>query len=207
MGTRTDIHDRALKAETTDELMGLYQDWAASYDQDLIEDWGYQAPERVAQLVKTAYRDKGAKILDAGCGTGLVGQELAKSGFKTIDGADYSQSMLDEAKNKGVYSDLYQIDLNLPLSVKDGTYDIVTCAGTFTASHIHPEAIKELVRITRKGGIVCVTVRDSYWNETNFGQLVLDMDNAGRIDLREVRTELYIGSEQSYCKILILEVL
>ena len=39
--------------------------------------------------------NKNFKILDAGCGTGLVGIELKKYGYSNIEGVDFSQSMLD----------------------------------------------------------------------------------------------------------------
>ena len=41
------------------------------------------------------------KILDVAAGTGLVGVELVKVGFKHIVALDYSQEMLDLAKEKG----------------------------------------------------------------------------------------------------------
>jgi ubiquinone/menaquinone biosynthesis C-methylase UbiE len=41
------------------------------------------------------------KILDVAAGTGLVGVELAKLGFKNIVALDYSQEMLDLAEEKG----------------------------------------------------------------------------------------------------------
>ena len=40
-------------------------------------------------------------ILDVAAGTGLVGVELVKVGFKNIVALDYSQEMLDLAKEKG----------------------------------------------------------------------------------------------------------
>ncbi len=44
-------------------------------------------------------------LLDAGCGTGLVGIELKKNGFDNLDGADFSQKMLDLIP-KDIYQNL-----------------------------------------------------------------------------------------------------
>ena len=43
---------------------------------------------------------KESKIIDFGCGTGLVGVELTKNGFTNIVGIDGSQEMLEVAKSK-----------------------------------------------------------------------------------------------------------
>ena len=113
-----------------------------------------------------------AVVLDAGCGTGLVGQLLAKARKFQIDGVDYSQSMLDEAQAKGCYRALQQVDLNQPLQIAADSYDAVICIGTFTLGHVRPEALHEMLRITKSGGQICFTVRDEFWLKSNFGSLL-----------------------------------
>ena len=47
------------------------------------------------------------KLLDLGCGTGLLGQTLKKKfGFVSLVGLDVSEDMLEKAKEKGVYNKL-----------------------------------------------------------------------------------------------------
>ena len=58
-------------------------------------------------------------IIDFGCGTGLIGKYLAKSGYKNIVGLDISPNMLEECSNSGVYSELHEHEIgedpnNLP---------------------------------------------------------------------------------------------
>ena len=70
------------KLKTSEELLKYYQDWANNnkYNKDMV-DWKYTAPqETVSVLSKYALNNK-CKILDAGCGTGLVGLELKKCGY------------------------------------------------------------------------------------------------------------------------------
>ena len=54
----------------------LYDDWAEGYNANLTA-WGYDAPQ-VGVSYLTGHVDPGAPVLDAGCGTGLVGQHLKR---------------------------------------------------------------------------------------------------------------------------------
>ena len=84
------------KITTSKELLKYYQDWTKKnkYNQDMV-DLNYVAPKAAASLLKKYELNRESKILDAGCGTGLVGIELKKCGFSNIGGVDFSQDMLD----------------------------------------------------------------------------------------------------------------
>ena len=138
---------------------------------------------------------KEAVVLDAGCGTGLVGKLLAKVRKFQIDGVDYSQSMLDEAQAKACYWALQQVDLNQPLQIAADTYNAVICIGTFTLGHVQPEALQEMLRITKPGGRLCFTVRDEFWLKSNFGSLLNELEQAGQVELTKLQTIGYILSE------------
>jgi predicted TPR repeat methyltransferase len=74
---------------------------------------GHPDPKHCAKFARDLYPD-GAKIMDFGCGTGLVGEELVKIGFnhKDISGIDASQGMLDVTAKKNCYGgDLIQMFL------------------------------------------------------------------------------------------------
>jgi len=63
------------------------------------------------------------EILDAGCGTGLVGVALAERGARSIDGVDLSPGMIAKAKETGVYRRLAPADLSRPLLLIHGLAD------------------------------------------------------------------------------------
>ena len=44
MGPRTDIHDKVLNAKSLEDISEAYGVWTKTYDQDLLENFGYQAP-------------------------------------------------------------------------------------------------------------------------------------------------------------------
>ena len=206
MGKVTKVHEQALTASTTEALMAVYDDWAANYDHDLMDNWGYSTPARVADFLKRYLTVDDALILDAGCGTGLVGTALVANGLSRPEGLDVSQSMLHEAAKKAIYTQLHCADMNQPLPLASASFDGVTCVGTFTSAHVRPEALRELVRLTRPGGVVCFSVRTEYWEATKFRGLLTGMDSAGEVILEELRTEPYVDSEASWCKLVVLRV-
>jgi len=70
------------QASTTSADVEFYYDaWAKKYNKDL-KNWEYHAPVEAAKLLKQ-YIPESAKILDAGCGTGLTGIALKNSSSKT----------------------------------------------------------------------------------------------------------------------------
>ncbi|EOA82919.1 hypothetical protein ACJQWK_04315 [Exserohilum turcicum] len=148
-----------------DESIAIWDEWATTYDTDVHHSGvDYVGPQMTAQTVKDLLGDINGAILDAGCGTGLVGIALAKIGAKTIDGIDLSRGMLDVAAKTGVYRDLSIADMTKRIEKPDESYDIVTCCGTFSSGHVGPvPGLGQLARIAKKGGIIVCTVVDEVW--------------------------------------------
>lgn len=87
---------RSLNSSSVAETLATYDSWTESYNEDIGKE-KYTAPEIVSNYVVKhvgPQRIISAAILDAGCGTGLVGQHLAKSGATYLDGIDLSPGML-----------------------------------------------------------------------------------------------------------------
>jgi SAM-dependent methyltransferase len=160
--------ERAYGLRGPDDAREFYDEWAAEYDADLADDTqGYVAPELAAEaLVRVA--GTGLTVLDAGCGTGLVGAALAQRGIGVIDGVDVSPGMLERARATGAYRSLEPADLTRPLPTPADAYDAVVCVGTLTHGHVGPEALAEFVRLTRPGGTVVATVLDDVWESGGY---------------------------------------
>ncbi|MGB1350422.1 MAG: class I SAM-dependent DNA methyltransferase [Luminiphilus sp.] len=206
MAKQADIHVKILTAASTNELMQVYDGWADRYDRELLEDWGYTSPQKAVHLLLEAMASNDLAVLDAGCGTGLVGVLLKEAGISTLTGIDYSPGMLAEAERKGVYDTLHTIDMNNPLTLPSDSFDAVTCIGTFTSTHVKPQAVTELARVTRSGGVLVFTVRDDYWQSTNFVDLVAELHISGVARIEQIRLEPYIHSEGSECRFVVLRV-
>ena len=124
------------KLTSKEKVLEYYDNWTneSKYNQDMV-DWQYTAPQHSVNLFKQHAPNKDMRILDAGCGSGLVGMELKKEGFMNLRGVDFSQSMLDLVPDE-IYNSIELIDLNKPLYFKDNHFDAIMCVGTFTYGHV-----------------------------------------------------------------------
>ena len=207
MSHTPEIWKATYEAETPGELVAAYRDWAGEYDRDTRQVMGYVGPDLAATLLDCHLDDKDCKVLDAGCGTGLVGEVLNKLGYENLEATDLSGDMLKEAKKKGVYNKVYQADMTEGLTVSDDCYDATICVGTFTYAHVGPEAFEELVRITRPGGYVCFTIRDGAYEDYDYRRKMLELEAEKTWELQEMRQADYLVKEGVQAKFCIYKVL
>jgi len=180
------------KLKTTNEIMKYYDEWGIKnkYDQDMV-DWNYTGPKESVNVFKKYALNKNIKILDAGCGTGLVGVELKKYNYLNIDGADLSKKLLDLVP-KGYYKKLEQTDLNKPINADDNTYGGILCVGTFTYGHVKPQALDELIRITKNKGLICFTINEGIYEEYGFDNKIKELSNNKSWNVKEFFKSNYI---------------
>jgi ubiquinone/menaquinone biosynthesis C-methylase UbiE len=187
-----------------DEIRAVYADWAESYDNDTLVGMGYVAPKIAAETLASEITSSD-RILDAGCGTGLVGKELHARCEPTIDGIDLSSDMLKQARSKGVYNALATADLTRKLDIDDDAYDGVISVGVFTSGHVGPEAMNELVRVIKPGAPAVVTVHEKVWDKHGYADHLRKMEEDGIAKIRDIRDAPYHQKEGYSCKLCILE--
>lgn len=127
-----------------------------------------------------------AKIIDFACGTGLVGKHLHEQGFKHMVGLDVSPNMLEEASNKGVYSELHEHTLGIPEELPaqfKNQFDFVTCAGLINNNHMDYKLFEEMLMCVKKGGYVVFASRFSYMGLYWYDQVIKEMQDSGRWQL------------------------
>ena len=194
------------KLKTPEKLLKYYQDWADNnkYNKDMV-DWNYIAPYEAVTILKKYAFNKNFKILDAGCGTGLVGIELKKYGYSNIEGVDFSQSMLDLVP-QGIYKKIEKIDLNKPLKFKDNMYDVLMCVGTFTYGHVKPKALDELIRITKNRGLICFTINEGIYEEYGFDKKIKELSNSKSWNVKEFFKSDYITTKNVEAWLCLAEI-
>ncbi|KAF4966592.1 hypothetical protein FSARC_5756 [Fusarium sarcochroum] len=200
--------ERSLKSSSVAETLATYDEWAKNYNQD-VEKEEYVAPQLASEeLVKRlgSQNIAEAKILDAGCGTGLVGEFLVKLGAKEIDGIDLSPGMLEVAERTGVYKSLSVANLAERLEISSQTYDAVICVGTMTEGHVGPEAFDEFIRVTKQGGFIVSTIRESVWKTKGYEDKVHALNEAGKTKLVSSNLEQQRIGAGVYAYFVILQV-
>lgn len=103
------------------------------------------------------------KVLDVGCGTGRnIGHFLNQGA--TVYGVDYSPDMLNKAKEKYKNNDrvILSIGNAETLPFKDAFFDIICSFKTLPHVHNLAKAIKEIKRVTKKGGKILLEFYSPY---------------------------------------------
>ncbi len=183
-----------------------YDEFAPNYDKN-VRARGYVGPEYMvsfllelvtAQKTSIVPHHPATKVLDVGCGTGLVGKALKREGFLHLDGIDYSQGMLLEAYQTKAYQTLIGwCDLNkeLPFFLLN-QYDITICCGVFALDFVKPEALNWLIRVTKPGGLIIMNTKTTYCNTYDFEGYYKKMEQMKHLKLIEKRmNKPYLGNE------------
>ncbi len=195
------------KIKKPEELLKYYQDWTDNnkYNKDMV-DWNYTAPQETVSVLRKYALNKNSRILDAGCGTGLVGIELKKYGYSNIEGVDFSQSMLDLVP-QNIYQKIEKIDLNKPLKFKHNIYDVVMCVGTFTYGHVKPHALDEIIRITKNKGLICFTINEGIYEEYGFDKKIKELTNNKLWNVKEFFKSNYITTKDVEAWLCLAEII
>ncbi|SPH19540.1 Ubiquinone/menaquinone biosynthesis C-methyltransferase UbiE [Ascidiaceihabitans donghaensis] len=182
--------DGAYDLKTPQDSIDLYAEWANTYDTDFADDHGYVLHAHVAR----AYVNAGGyqPVLDMGAGTGLCGQALRDRGLDALDATDISADMLKVAETKGLYQTLFVGDIIAGLDVADGAYAGAVSSGTFTHGHVGPEALDELLRVVRSGGVICISINTEHFAAHGFEAKLAALDPMCR-EISKVEVPIYEG--------------
>jgi SAM-dependent methyltransferase len=172
--------ERVYHADSAATLAETYDRWAATYDADMLSI-GYANTAVAAALVARHVPDRDAPILEAGVGTGALGEILCILGYRALAGVDMSEGMLAKARARDAYSDLRKRVLGEPLDFDSGRFAAIVSFGVFTPGHAPPAAFDELVRITRPGGRLIFTVSTAAWSDCGFEEKLGALERQGRI--------------------------
>ncbi len=115
---------------SVDYVQALFNDYAERFESDLVETLGYRIPQTLRAIV-----GKGpfGRVLDLGCGTGLVGvafQDCARE----IVGVDVAERMIAEAAKKNIYASLHAMEIADYFASEDarrGPFDLILAADVF----------------------------------------------------------------------------
>lgn len=177
-------------AKRPEEVAALYDGWAGTYDAEMAVA-GYRHPSIALALVARHVPRGAAPLLDAGAGTGLIGEWLGIVGYPHVEALDISEGMLAVARKKGAYKAYHCLALGNPLPFPVGCFAGIVSAGVFTTGHVGVEALPELIRICRPGGAIVLTVKNTLW-EDGFADEIARLEREG-IVRRAEETDPYVS--------------
>jgi len=173
------------------DLEAAYDNWAKKYDAH-VNAFGYQIPAVAAGLIGRYVKSGDSPILDAGAGTGLMGQILDAMGYTGQIGIDMSVGMMDLAEKRGVYIDLRQMILGDPLDFPDNYFAACQSMGVFTAGHAPSNAFDELTRVVRPGGSIIFSLLEKVYIGGGFKEKFDQLEASQKWALLE-RTKAFPG--------------
>ncbi len=168
--------DTVYGLDTPEGTKQFYQDWSRTYDAEVAEN-GYATPARVAEALADVVPDRSTPVLDIGCGTGISGMALRAQGFDILDGSDFSEAMLAQARKKGIYRTLLLADLTDPMPFKDGAYQVITAIGVLNPGHGPAEVLDAILAKLPSGGIFAFSLNDHALADPSYeGRLMEHLD-------------------------------
>jgi SAM-dependent methyltransferase len=116
--------------------------------------WWYRGRRRIvrAELERLAPRPRG-RVLDAGCGSGRMLDELAR--FGRPFGVDIDAGSVERARTRGHQALLASVSA---MPFDDGMFSITTCLDVVEHLDDDRAALREMLRVTEPGGALVVTV-------------------------------------------------
>jgi predicted TPR repeat methyltransferase len=136
-----------------------------SYEKYVLNQLDYNVPKILIEEMSEFIKDTD-KILDIGCGTGLVGKEIAQNrSIKSLTGVDVSTKMLELSKDlkigdKAVYSSVKEADFNNLKSIKE-KFDVITSCMSFGYANDFNALLNEISSVSYKDSILGFVVLKS----------------------------------------------
>jgi predicted TPR repeat methyltransferase len=139
------------------QISQLYTPRADDWDRIATEPGGYQGHRLVAAALTMLNVQSSDTIVDAGCGTGLVG-ELLRARVRLLIGVDMSEPMLAQARRKNVYDSLHRGDLMEYMVNHPCSCDVVVSAATIIHFGKLDAVFEAVAQCLRPRGLFVFTV-------------------------------------------------
>lgn len=160
-----------------DSIAEKYDELCRNYD-DVYGSVGWPDPSHcAAKMIELGFTPE-SKVLDMGCGTGLVADELKKQSKAEnaleIHGIDASDGMIEKATAKACYKSLTKLMLCNPEEYKSNhpellnAFDYVSASGLLAEGHATNEVFDEMIASLKVGGYAIFTSRVEYMESLNY---------------------------------------
>ncbi len=142
-------------AMATEDLRAAYNELYARYTLKETADY-------YAWIVKLLDLRAGERLLDVGCGAGLLLAALGPEGARRATGVDFSERALQLARKNVPGSAVCVAEAeHVPLPA--GRFDCLACLGSLEHFSDPGAALAEMVRLVRPDGRLLIVVPNSYF--------------------------------------------
>ena len=162
----------ALAAETPEALAtyegpppelvaDLFDTYAPMFDQHLVEGLNYVVPRSLKEQIISvaAPTERCWRVVDLGCGTGLMGIEIRPYAH-TLIGSDLSAKMVERARQRAIYDELHVEDLAATLA-RTRDADLIVAADVFLYIGELDATIAGCAAALRPNGLLAFSVERS----------------------------------------------
>jgi predicted TPR repeat methyltransferase len=142
-------------------LLRLFDCYAPTFDQHLVEGLNYAVPEKLYEAVMASRPEAAAlDAIDLGCGTGLVGQHF-RTVASRLTGIDISAGMMQWAESRKVYDQLVLGDYVHYLRARQEACDLVLAADVFIYAGDLDPVFQAVAPLLRPGGLFAFSLEVS----------------------------------------------
>jgi ubiquinone/menaquinone biosynthesis C-methylase UbiE len=149
----------ATTARAADPIVEFFDRRANDYDRE----YGSETPAGFALRVRRRkvlelFDQPGGKVLDVGCGPGVMAQEIVSRNCR-FWGVDPSANMIAIARSRFYGADAIEFVQGgaARLEFGDGFFDAVLCMGVIDSLRDGPHAMREMLRVLKPGGTLIVS--------------------------------------------------
>jgi predicted TPR repeat methyltransferase len=135
-------------------VASLFDEMAPGFDEHLVEKLGYRIPSRIAQVLGgwLDARPRPRRVLDLGCGTGLVADAL-RGRYESMHGVDLSPRMVEKARARRLYEAVEAAELSAFLGTRAAaSADLVIAADVFVYVGDLAGVFAQAARVLAPGG-------------------------------------------------------
>jgi predicted TPR repeat methyltransferase len=137
-------------------VKNIFDDYAETFDDHLVNKLKYQTPAKLFSLIEAADLKK-PDVLDLGCGTGLMGEKLRPIA-KSLTGVDLSEGMLKKAQQRAIYDELACSEISGFLSAHSQQYDLVVASDVFVYVGDLAAVFQSARKALKHDGLFCFSV-------------------------------------------------
>ena len=141
-------------------VRGLFDPYAAGFEQHLVDELHYCGHEAVVNAAATWHRGPAVLALDLGCGSGLCGA-LLRTRAGRVEGVDLSPTMVAQARAEGSYDAVFEADIVQHLRARGerGEHaDLIVAADVFIYIGDLAPVFAAVARVLAGGGVFAFTV-------------------------------------------------